>query len=314
VNFVERDESRCFAVRAGHVLARQDTQPAAAVAQPQFLRQRVDLGPQIGITGDKLPRQVQIIGRLVLVRGDDEAAIAQRRPAHEQTVEPCEHQIGRLPILLRPTDEYKIVTRPSVCPDLVQCFAEEITPIRLDRVKQRLAVEPLESGEELQRGRVALAAHDVSPAMSRSRNDNGLADPLGSARRFTFKSARRCTRTTSSALTSTPRSIFARRSSAIETSSAALVTAAASSTVISRPAATSVLVAVREGNCRGCQVGERSYGTAGAGCAAPGSLPAGLPDWRRHLLTDPQTSGGLLVACEPDRAEGMPAPGRVGEM
>jgi selenide,water dikinase len=27
------------------------------------------------------------------------------------------------------------------------------------------------------------------------------------------------------------------------------------------------------------------------------SLPSGLAPWRRHLLTDPQTSGGLLVAC-----------------
>ncbi|HMK79128.1 MAG TPA: selenide, water dikinase SelD [Xanthobacteraceae bacterium] len=32
------------------------------------------------------------------------------------------------------------------------------------------------------------------------------------------------------------------------------------------------------------------------------SLPDGLPDWQRHLLTDPQTSGGLLVACAPMRA------------
>jgi len=31
-------------------------------------------------------------------------------------------------------------------------------------------------------------------------------------------------------------------------------------------------------------------------------LPEGLPLWRRHLLTDPQTSGGLLVACEPHAA------------
>ncbi|MBI2508779.1 MAG: selenide, water dikinase SelD, partial [Betaproteobacteria bacterium] len=28
-------------------------------------------------------------------------------------------------------------------------------------------------------------------------------------------------------------------------------------------------------------------------------LPAGWPDWRRNILADPQTSGGLLVACEP---------------
>ena len=32
------------------------------------------------------------------------------------------------------------------------------------------------------------------------------------------------------------------------------------------------------------------------------NLPAGLAEWQRHLLTDPQTSGGLLLACEPNRA------------
>ncbi|EER61834.1 selenide, water dikinase [Acidovorax delafieldii 2AN] len=28
--------------------------------------------------------------------------------------------------------------------------------------------------------------------------------------------------------------------------------------------------------------------------------PDGAPEWRRHLVTDPQTSGGLLVSCSPD--------------
>lgn len=31
-------------------------------------------------------------------------------------------------------------------------------------------------------------------------------------------------------------------------------------------------------------------------------LPADFPEWRRHLLTDPQTSGGLLIACDAGRA------------
>jgi selenide,water dikinase len=31
-------------------------------------------------------------------------------------------------------------------------------------------------------------------------------------------------------------------------------------------------------------------------------LPVQLPDWRRHLLADPQTSGGLLIACASDHA------------
>jgi selenide, water dikinase len=35
------------------------------------------------------------------------------------------------------------------------------------------------------------------------------------------------------------------------------------------------------------------------------ALPAGFPEWRRHLLTDPETSGGLLIACAPDRAESI---------
>ena len=32
-------------------------------------------------------------------------------------------------------------------------------------------------------------------------------------------------------------------------------------------------------------------------------LPAGFADWKRKMLTDPQTSGGLLVACAPQAVE-----------
>ena len=41
----------------------------------------------------------------------------------------------------------------------------------------------------------------------------------------------------------------------------------------------------------------RNWASYGAEVA----LPAEMPDWRRQLLTDPQTSGGLLVACAPGR-------------
>ena len=34
-------------------------------------------------------------------------------------------------------------------------------------------------------------------------------------------------------------------------------------------------------------------------------LPAGLDDWQRQLLTDPQTSGGLLVSVAPARADAV---------
>jgi selenide,water dikinase len=35
------------------------------------------------------------------------------------------------------------------------------------------------------------------------------------------------------------------------------------------------------------------------------SLPAHLPEWQRHLLTDPQTSGGLLISCASERADAI---------
>ena len=35
------------------------------------------------------------------------------------------------------------------------------------------------------------------------------------------------------------------------------------------------------------------------------ALPEGFPDWRRHLLTDPQTSGGLLIACAKEVASDL---------
>ncbi|MDO5622588.1 MAG: selenide, water dikinase SelD [Paracoccus sp. (in: a-proteobacteria)] len=37
------------------------------------------------------------------------------------------------------------------------------------------------------------------------------------------------------------------------------------------------------------------------------TLPKGCPDWQRGLLTDPQTSGGLLVSCAADQADALVA-------
>ena len=45
----------------------------------------------------------------------------------------------------------------------------------------------------------------------------------------------------------------------------------------------------------------RNWASYGAHVA----LPAGMPDWQRHLLSDPQTSGGLLVAVAPERASAI---------
>jgi selenide, water dikinase len=35
------------------------------------------------------------------------------------------------------------------------------------------------------------------------------------------------------------------------------------------------------------------------------TLPLGMPEWQQKMITDPQTSGGLLVACAPEDAEAV---------
>lgn len=55
---------------------------------------------------------------------------------------------------------------------------------------------------------------------------------------------------------------------------------------------------------------EQGYATGASdrnweSCAACVTLPRDAPLWQRKLLTDPQTSGGLLVACAPEAAQAV---------
>lgn len=62
------------------------------------------------------------------------------------------------------------------------------------------------------------------------------------------------------------------------------------------PFLTEAAALARQGHVTGAS--HRNWASYGAEV----ELPAGLPDWQRHLLADPQTSGGLLVAVAPARA------------
>ncbi len=70
-------------------------------------------------------------------------------------------------------------------------------------------------------------------------------------------------------------------------------------------AAVPLLARAEELAAAGCVTGASHRNWASYGEEV--DLPADLDEVRRHLLTDPQTSGGLLVACAPERAEEIAA-------
>src|SRR5262249_18633058 len=41
-----------------------------------------------------------------------------------------------------------------------------------------------------------------------------------------------------------------------------------------------------------------------SGYGAEIDWPAAAPDWQRAMVSDPQTSGGLLVSCAPEAGDG----------
>jgi len=64
-----------------------------------------------------------------------------------------------------------------------------------------------------------------------------------------------------------------------------------------------ILPAAREWAVQGVATGASDRNWAGYGKDI--TLPNDFADWKAKLLTDPQTSGGLLVACAPEAAEAV---------
>ncbi len=62
-----------------------------------------------------------------------------------------------------------------------------------------------------------------------------------------------------------------------------------------------IMPVAREWAAQGVATGASDRNWLGYGSHV--SLPANFADWKTNLVTDPQTSGGLLVACTPESAE-----------
>jgi selenide,water dikinase len=80
-------------------------------------------------------------------------------------------------------------------------------------------------------------------------------------------------------------------------------------TAVLDPAAPAVLTGAEELARAGVRTGASGRNWTSYGEAV--DLPADTPDWRRDLLSDPQTSGGLLIAVDPAEADALLARARA---
>src|ERR1700751_4209544 len=101
MDFVKADEQIRLAMRARYIPRRQDLHATAAIPANDLLCPRLKLTGDDGIGVDKLLGQVEIVGRLTLVIGKDEAVVSLRARPDEQPVKRGKDQVGGLPILFR---------------------------------------------------------------------------------------------------------------------------------------------------------------------------------------------------------------------
>jgi hypothetical protein len=93
VDFVEPNKQVRFAMRAGYIPRRQDLHATAAIPPNDLLCPRLNFAGDDGIGIDKLFGQVEIVGRLTLVIGKDEAIIALWAGPDQQPVKRSKDQV-----------------------------------------------------------------------------------------------------------------------------------------------------------------------------------------------------------------------------
>jgi len=143
MDFVKANEGIGFTVRAAMSLA------GRICIRPRPL---VNLPGDDRVGGDQLFGQVEIVGSLPFVIGEDETVIALRGRPDKQTIQRSQDQVRGLPVLFCPTADGQIVPGPVTIKGVKNCL-ENVASIGLNGVEQRSVVQPAQLFKESRRWR-----------------------------------------------------------------------------------------------------------------------------------------------------------------
>src|SRR5262249_7691162 len=93
-----------------------------------------------------------------LVIGEDVAAT----PTDAEAVQRGQHEVGRLPVLLRPARYHEVVVRRAAIPSGVEGACEQVAAVRLHGVPQPPAIAPPPPAKEGVRSDAALGQQSFS--------------------------------------------------------------------------------------------------------------------------------------------------------
>jgi hypothetical protein len=97
--------------------------------------------------------ETEIIARLVFVVGQDECIVAMRSFGNDVFERRCKHKVGALVVFLGAAVEHQIVSWAAIGPESVESLQENLSPVRLDGLHQRTAIDPFQPRKEVQRTR-----------------------------------------------------------------------------------------------------------------------------------------------------------------
>ena len=208
MDLVEAAEAVRFAVRAGHVLRRQDHQePGAVRALDRLLADQQPIGEE-RVRRDQLLREREVVARLALVVRQQVALVPARRVVRDEAEQRREHEVRALPVLLGAAREREVVRLAAVLGPLVERLLEDLLTVGLD--DERPAVDPAQRREEVERrdagGHAWLPfALALASAMASARVGDLRSAASASSRPSASASARRSRAARRSSWRSTPR-------------------------------------------------------------------------------------------------------------
>jgi hypothetical protein len=150
VNFVVADKVALLTMQTRHVSSRQNLQDTTIILAAHLALIDLQHGAELGIDGDQLLDQIQIVAGLILIVCDQKTIVPLHASRNQQLKQRRERDVGRFIVLFRSARQDEVVDREPVLIEGIERHGVQAAPIFCHGVEQRTTIEPFQMAIELQ--------------------------------------------------------------------------------------------------------------------------------------------------------------------